>query len=84
MCVSLCVASYSFSSSIRREGYVVASIALSSIVVALINFKEGRMEGVYNNKLETAKKAQNMGLTLEVITELTGLSKEEILKLMQN
>lgn len=40
MCVSLCVASYSFSSSIRREGYVVASIALSSIVVALINFKE--------------------------------------------
>ena len=44
---------------------------------------EGRMEGVYNNKLETARKSLNMGLTIEVITELTGLSKEEILKLMQ-
>ena len=46
--------------------------------------EKGRMEGVYNNKLETARKSLNMGLTIEVITELTGLSKEEILKLMQN
>ena len=43
--------------------------------------KEGREEGVYNNKLETVKKAHVMGLPIEAIIELTGLTEAEILKL---
>mgnify|MGYP003064852828 CR=1 FL=1 len=52
-------------------------------------FEKGRKEGIetgiekgsYNNKLETVKKAQVMGLPIEAIIELTGLTEAEILKL---
>ena len=52
-------------------------------------FEKGRKEGIekgiekgsYNNKLETVKKAQGMGLPIEAIIELTGLTEAEILKL---
>ena len=51
--------------------------------------EKGRKEGIetgiekgsYNNKLETVKKAQVMGLPIEAIIELTGLTEAEILKL---
>ena len=47
--------------------------------------KEGREEGLAEGKteerLEIAKKMLEMGLSLEQITEATGLSEEEVLKL---
>ena len=44
--------------------------------------EQGISVGAYNNKLETARKGLRLGLALETITELTGLTEEEILKLM--
>ena len=43
--------------------------------------EKGIEKGSYAKAIETAKKAQNMGLSIETIIELTGLTKEEILKL---
>ena len=43
--------------------------------------KRGIEEGEYNNKLETAKKSLKMGLPINMIIELTGLTEAEILKL---
>ncbi|MDW8289070.1 MAG: hypothetical protein RMJ89_13435, partial [Flammeovirgaceae bacterium] len=40
--------------------------------------QEGIKEGIEKNKLETALKAIQKGLSNEVISELTGLSIEEI------
>ena len=42
---------------------------------------EGREEGKEERSLEIAKKMLGMGLSLEQITEATGLPKEEVLKL---
>ena len=42
---------------------------------------EGREEGKKENSLEIAKKMLEMGLSVEQITEATGLSEEEVLKL---
>jgi predicted transposase/invertase (TIGR01784 family) len=42
---------------------------------------EGRAEGRYNQKIEIARNAINMGLDIKNIITLTGLSKEEIEKL---
>lgn len=39
---------------------------------------EGRMEGVTETKIETAKKALSKGLPIELIQDLTGLKPEEI------
>ena len=47
--------------------------------------KEGREEGLAEGKteerLEIAKKMLEMGLSVEQITEATGLSEEDVLKL---
>ena len=43
--------------------------------------EEGFEKGSYDNKLETVKKAHAMGLPIETIIELTGLTEAEILKL---
>ena len=48
-----------------------------------LNYNEGFEKGVYNNKLETVKKAHVMGLPIEAIIELTGLTEAEILELKQ-
>jgi predicted transposase/invertase (TIGR01784 family) len=40
--------------------------------------EEGKIEGKIEEKIETAKKGLNKGLPLDVISEITGLSKEEI------
>ena len=46
-----------------------------------IAFAEGISQGVYQNKLETAKNLAEMGFTVEAIAKATGLSCEEIEKL---
>ena len=46
-----------------------------------LNYNEGFEKGSYDNKLETVKKAHAMGLPIETIIELTGLTEAEILKL---
>ena len=43
--------------------------------------EEGLAEGREEKSLEIAKKMSEMGLSVEQITEATGLSKEEVLKL---
>ena len=42
---------------------------------------EGKEEGKTEERLEIAKKMLKMGLSVEQITEATGLSEEEVLKL---
>ena len=43
--------------------------------------EEGLAEGEAKKSLEIAKKMLEMGLSVEQITEATGLSEEEVLKL---
>ena len=43
--------------------------------------EEGLAEGEAKKSLEIAKKMLEMGLSVEQITEATGLSEEEIIKL---
>ena len=71
-----------------EEQYLYESrMKLKSDIVSIqeSSFNRGITQGIekgsYNNKLETARKSLSMGLALETITELTGLSEEEILKL---
>ena len=42
---------------------------------------EGKEEGKTEERLEIAKKMLEMGLSVEQITEATGLSEEDVLKL---
>ncbi|MGH7494462.1 MAG: Rpn family recombination-promoting nuclease/putative transposase [bacterium] len=46
-------------------------------------FEKGRREGKLEDKLETAQKMIAMGFEIGLILELTGLSQEEILPLLQ-
>ena len=39
---------------------------------------EGHAEGIKENQIETAKKMLNMGMSIDLIAEISGLSKEEI------
>ena len=39
---------------------------------------EGHVEGKKENQIETAKKMLNMGMSIDLIAEISGLSKEEI------
>jgi predicted transposase/invertase (TIGR01784 family) len=39
---------------------------------------EAHAEGIKENQIETAKKMLNMGMSIDLITEISGLSKEEI------
>ena len=43
--------------------------------------EEGLAEGKTEERLEIAKKMLEMGLSVEQITEATGLSEEDVLKL---
>ena len=43
--------------------------------------EEGRTEGEIKKNLENAKKMKDMGLSLDIITQVTGLPLEEIEKL---
>jgi predicted transposase/invertase (TIGR01784 family) len=42
---------------------------------------EGKAEGIRENQLSTARKLLKLGMTIEEISEITGLTKEEISKL---
>ena len=42
---------------------------------------EGHVEGKKENQIETAKKMLNMGMSIDLIAEISGLSKEEIIDL---
>ncbi len=44
-------------------------------------FDEGKLEGKIEGKIETAKSLKLLGISIEVISKSTGLSKEEIEKL---
>ena len=39
---------------------------------------EGHVEGKKENQIETAKKMLNMGMSIDLIAEISGLTKEEI------
>jgi predicted transposase/invertase (TIGR01784 family) len=39
---------------------------------------EGRAQGIKETQLNTARKMLKLGMTIEEITEITGLTKEEI------
>ena len=39
---------------------------------------EGKAEGIKETQLSTARKMQKLGMTIEEITEITGLTKDEI------
>ena len=39
---------------------------------------EGYAKGIKENQIEIAKKMLNMGMSIDLITEISGLSKEEI------
>jgi predicted transposase/invertase (TIGR01784 family) len=47
----------------------------------LEGLREGKLEGKQEEKIEIAQKMKNRGLPVDQITELTGLSIEEITKL---
>jgi predicted transposase/invertase (TIGR01784 family) len=40
--------------------------------------EKGKAEGVKETQLSTARKMQKLGMTIEEISEITGLTKEEI------
>jgi predicted transposase/invertase (TIGR01784 family) len=42
---------------------------------------EGKIEGIKEGKIETAKKLKNLGISIEVISQSTGLRREEIEKI---
>jgi predicted transposase/invertase (TIGR01784 family) len=42
---------------------------------------EGLAKGIRENQLSTARKMLKLGMTIEEISEITGLNKEEISKL---
>ena len=41
-------------------------------------YAEGYAKGIKENQIETAKKMLNMGMSIDLIAEISGLSKEEI------
>ncbi len=43
--------------------------------------KEGRLEGERNAKFETARNLLKKNISVEIITECTGLSTDEVLKI---
>ncbi len=56
-------------------------IAVQRAEALEIGMQQGMQKGVYQNKLETAKSLRNMGMEIDKIVTVTGLSKEEIERL---
>ena len=65
----------------RSEG-VAEGIAKGRVEGVAEGIAKGRVEGVAEgtkkNQIETAKKMLNMGMSIDLIAEISGLSKEEI------
>ena len=70
-----------FDSRMKMRSDILGEIELNYNEGFEKGIEKGIEKGSYNNKLETVKKAQTMGLPIETIIELTGLTEAEILKL---
>ena len=50
----------------------------AKVKIAAEAHAEGHAEGIKENQIKTAKKMLNMGMSIDLIAEISGLSKEEI------
>ena len=50
----------------------------AKVKIAAEAHAEGLAEGTKKNQIKTAKKMPNMGMSIDLIAEISGLSKEEI------
>ena len=71
----------------EREQYNMREKAIYDRISALENAeakgkKEGKLEGKLESKLEVVKKSLSQGLEISLISKITGLSEEEILKII--
>ena len=66
----------------EREQYNMREKAIYDRISALENAEiKGKIEGKIERKLELVKESLNQGLELSLISKITGLSEEEILKI---
>jgi predicted transposase/invertase (TIGR01784 family) len=67
----------------KSKKYVPGYMQVEEIKKAAekIGMKKGRKEGLKEGKIEMARKLKEKGFDIEVISETSGLSKEEIEKL---
>ncbi|EHK2401919.1 hypothetical protein CYK77_15385 [Clostridium perfringens] len=70
----------------EREQYNMREKAIYDRISALENAeakgkKEGKLEGKLESKLEVVKESLSQGLEISLISKITGLSEEEILKI---
>lgn len=63
-----------------REKYIMDQKAIESAGYYK-GIKEGRKEGRKEGKIDVARKLLQQGITIEVISQVTGFTKEEIEKL---
>ena len=73
----------------EREQYNMRKKAIYDRISALENAeakgkKEGKLEGKLESKLEVVKESLSQGLEISLISKITGLSKEEILKIKKD
>ncbi|MDK0981382.1 Rpn family recombination-promoting nuclease/putative transposase [Clostridium perfringens] len=73
----------------EREQYNMREKAIYDRISALENAeakgkKEGKLEGKLESKLEVVKKSLSQGLEISLISKITGLSEEEILKIKKD
>ena len=73
----------------EREQYNMREKAIYDRISALENAeakgkKEGKLEGKLESKLEVVKESLSQGLEISLISKITGLSEEEILKIKKD
>ncbi|HAT4321869.1 Rpn family recombination-promoting nuclease/putative transposase [Clostridium perfringens] len=73
----------------EREQYNMREKAIYDRISALENAeakgkREGRVEGKLESKLEVARESLSQGLEISLISKITGLSEEEILKIKKS
>ena len=73
----------------EREQYNMRKKAIYDRISALENAeakgkKEGKLEGKLESKLEVVKESLSQGLEISLISKITGLSEEEILKIKKD
>lgn len=73
----------------EREQYNMREKAIYDRISALENAeakgkKEGKLEGKLESKLEVVKESLSQGLEISLISKITGLSEEEILKIKKS
>ncbi|MGM8299943.1 Rpn family recombination-promoting nuclease/putative transposase, partial [Clostridium perfringens] len=73
----------------EREQYNMREKAIYDRISALENAeakgkKEGKLAGKLESKLEVVKESLSQGLEISLISKITGLSEEEILKIKKD